>query len=134
MDIKSIIPQREPIIMIDNIINHSEEVTTTSLTILSDNIFVEDGFFQSSGLIEHIAQSSAARMGIQTVEKGIEPLLGYIASIKNMRIERLPKVGEIIATKIIITNQIGNIIVVQGKSKVKDTVIVNCALKIFIEM
>lgn len=134
MDIKSIIPQREPIIMIDNMINHSEEVTTTSLTILSDNIFVEDGFFQSSGLIEHIAQSSAARMGIQTAEKGREPLLGYIASIKNMKIKRLPKVGEIITTKIIITNQIGNIIVAQGKSKVKDAVIVNCELKVFIEM
>jgi len=134
MDIKSIIPQREPIIMIDNIINHSEEVTTTSLIIRSDNIFVEDNLLQPSGLIEHIAQSSAARMGIQTSEKGIEPLLGYIASIKNLKIEILPKVGEIITTKIIITHQIGDIIVVQGESKVKDVVIVTCELKVFIEM
>ena len=58
MNIQSIIPQREPIVMIDNVINHSNEETITTLTILNDNIFVEDDLFQSSGLIEHIAQSS----------------------------------------------------------------------------
>jgi len=134
MNIQSIIPQREPIIMIDNVINHSNEETITTLTILNDNIFVEDDLFQSSGLIEHIAQSSAARMGIQTFELGRKPLLGYIASVKNMKIERLPKVGEIITTKIIITNQIGNIIVVNGTCKVDNIIIANCELKVFIEI
>ena len=60
MDIKSLIPQREPIIMIDKIVSHSDEKTSTSLTIKETNIFVEENIFQSSGLIEHIAQSSAA--------------------------------------------------------------------------
>ena len=133
MDIKSLIPQREPIIMIDKIVSHSDEKTSTSLTIKETNIFVEGNIFQSSGLIEHIAQSSAARMGIQTTEEGKEPLLGYIASIKNMIINRLPKVGENIMTEIIITNQINNIIVVQGESKVDNSVVSSCELKVFIE-
>ena len=133
MDIKSAIPQREPIIMIDKIVNHSDEKTSTSLTIKETNIFVEENIFQSSGLIEHIAQSSAARMGIQTTEKEKTPLLGYIASIKNMMINRLPKVGETILTEIIVTNHIHNIIVVQGESKVDNIVVANCELKVFIE-
>ena len=106
MDIKSLIPQREPIIMIDKIVSHSAKQTSTSLTIKETNIFVEGNIFQSSGLIEHIAQSSAARMGMQITEEGKKPLLGYIASIKNMMINRLPKVEETILTEIIITNQI----------------------------
>ena len=133
MDIKSLIPQREPIIMIDKIISHSNEKTSTSLTIKETNIFVEADIFQSSGLIEHIAQSSAARMGMQTIKKGKKPLLGYIASIKNMMINRLPKVEETILTEIIITNQINNIIVIKGESKVDNIVVSNCELKVFIE-
>ena len=133
MDIKSLIPQREPIIMIDKIVSHSDKKTSTSLTIKETNIFVEKNIFQSSGLIEHIAQSSAARMGMQTIKKGKKPLLGYIASIKNMMINRLPKVGETILTEIIVTNHINNIIVVQGESKVDNIVVSNCELKVFIE-
>ena len=133
MDIKSLIPQREPIIMIDKIISHSNEKTSTSLTIKETNIFVEKSIFQSSGLIEHIAQSSAARMGIQTTDEGEPPLLGYIASIKNMIINRLPKVEETILTEIIITNQINNIIVIKGESKVDNIVVSSCELKVFIE-
>ena len=133
MDIKSLIPQREPIIMIDKIVSHSDEKTSTSLTIKETNIFVEKNIFQSSGLIEHIAQSSAARMGMQTTEEGKKLLLGYIASIKNMMISRLPKVGETILTEIIVTNHINNIIVVQGESNVDNIVVANCELKVFIE-
>ncbi len=133
MDIKSLIPQREPIIMIDKIVSHSDKKTSTSLTITETNIFVEENIFQSSGLIEHIAQSSAARMGIQTTVEVKKPLLGYIASVKNMMINRLPKVGETILTEIIITNQINNIIVLKGESKVKNIVVSSCELKVFIE-
>ncbi len=133
MDIKLLIPQREPIIMIDKIIGHSNEKTSTSFIIKETNIFVEDGFFRSSGLIEHIAQSSAARMGMETINQGKKPFLGYIASIKNLSINRLPEVGETILTDIIQTNQINNIIVIRGESKIDDIVVSNCELKVFIE-
>ena len=134
MEVKLIIPQREPIIMIDEIVNHSDVKTTTSLTINKTNIFVEENIFQSSGLIENMAQSSAARMGIQTNKEGNKPLLGYIASIKNLMVNRLPEVGEKILTEIIIVNKINNIIVVKAESRVKDTIIANCELKVFIEI
>ena len=133
MDITSLIPQREPMIMIDKIIDHSDEKTVTSLIIRENNIFVEEDFFQSSGLMEHIAQSSAARMGMETIKQGKKPLLGYIASIKNLSINRLPKLGEIILTDIIQTNQINNIIVIIGISKIDDIVVSSCELKVFIE-
>jgi len=134
MDIKAIIPQRDPIIMIDKIVSHSEVKTITSLTVKNTNLFVEKNIFQSSGIIENIAQSSAARMGMQITKEGGKPLLGYIASIKNLTISRLPVVGETIQTEIIITNKINNIIVVKAESRVEDTIIANCELKVFIEI
>ena len=133
MEVKLIIPQREPIIMIDEIVNHSDVKTTTSLTINKTNIFVEENIFQSSGLIENMAQSSAARMGIQTNKEGNKPLLGYIASIKNFMVNRLPEVGEKILTEIIISNKINNIIVIKAEGKVNNIIISSCELKVFIE-
>jgi 3-hydroxyacyl-[acyl-carrier-protein] dehydratase len=133
MDVKLIIPQREPIIMIDEIVNHSDVKTTTSLTINETNVFVEENIFQSSGLIENMAQSSAARMGIQTNKEGNKPLLGYIASIKNLMVNRLPEVGEKILTEIIIANKINNIIVIKAEGKVDNIIISSCELKVFIE-
>ena len=133
MEVKLIIPQREPIIMIDEIVNHSDVKTTTSLTINKTNIFVEENIFQSSGLIENMAQSSAARMGIQTNKEGNKPLLGYIASIKNLMVNRLPEVGEKILTEIIIANKINNIIVIKAEGKVDNIIISSCELKVFIE-
>jgi 3-hydroxyacyl-[acyl-carrier-protein] dehydratase len=133
MEVKLIIPQREPIIMIDEIVNHSDVKTTTSLTINETNIFVEENIFQSSGLIENMAQSSAARMGIQTNKEGNKPLLGYIASIKNLMVNRLPEVGEKILTEIIIVNKINNIIVIKAEGKVDNIIISSCELKVFIE-
>lgn len=133
MEVKLIIPQREPIIMIDEIVNHSDVKTTTSLTINETNIFVEENIFQSSGLIENMAQSSAARMGIQTNKEGNKPLLGYIASIKNLMVNRLPEVGEKILTEIIIANKINNIIVIKAEGKVDNIIISSCELKVFIE-
>ena len=133
MEVKLIIPQREPIIMIDEIVNHSDVKTTTSLTINKTNIFVEENIFQSSGLIENMAQSSAARMGIQTNKEGNKPLLGYIASIKNLMVNRLPEVGEKILTEIIIVNKINNIIVIKAEGKVDNIIISSCDLKVFIE-
>ena len=133
MEVKLIIPQREPIIMIDEIVNHSDVKTTSSLTINETNIFVEENIFQSSGLIENMAQSSAARMGIQTNKEGNKPLLGYIASIKNLIVNRLPEVGEKILTEIIIVNKINNIIVIKAEGKVDNIIISSCELKVFIE-
>ena len=134
MDIKLLIPQREPIIMVDKIISHSQDRTTTSFIIKDDNIFLEKNIFQSSGLIENIAQSAAARMGLQ-ISKGTNksPLIGYIASIKNMIIYRLPEVGEVILTGVRVTNQINNIIVIQGESKVNEMLTSTCELKVFIQ-
>ena len=59
--------------MVDTLIYHDEEKTTTGFLIQKDNIFVEDGVLTEEGIIENMAQSSALRTGwIGTSEKGEE--------------------------------------------------------------
>lgn len=133
IDIKELIPHRDPIIMIDQIISHSEQNTITCFKIIDSNIFVQDNFFQSAGLIENMAQSAAARFGIQNYHQRDEPPLGYIASIKNLIINRCPCVGEKIFTKIINKHQINQLIMIDAEILSSNNIISSCELKVFIE-
>jgi predicted hotdog family 3-hydroxylacyl-ACP dehydratase len=57
--VESLIPQKFPFVMINGISEYSEEHLVSGFTIKDDNIFVHEGIFQASGLIEHQAQSVA---------------------------------------------------------------------------
>ena len=49
--------------MIDRMTRFDWTSNTTELTVREDNLFYEDGRLTSSGLIENIAQTCAARIG-----------------------------------------------------------------------
>ena len=73
-----------------------DEVRTVTETVISpQNIFVDDGQFSASGLIENIAQSCAARIGF--VNKYI---LHVIGAVKNFQVQSLPKAGQTITTTV----------------------------------
>ena len=60
--IEALIPQRDPILMVDELLEASDDAATTSLTVRDDNFFLdEEGKLAETGLIEHIAQSASGR-------------------------------------------------------------------------
>ena len=61
--IKELIPQRAPIMMVDTFYKADETDCETGLTVLSDNIFCENGDLLEPGMIEHVAQSASAHAG-----------------------------------------------------------------------
>ena len=63
IDIHELLPQQEPFVMIGTLTCFDEVRTVTETTIAADNIFVDDGRFSASGLIENVAQTCAARIG-----------------------------------------------------------------------
>lgn len=131
--ITSILPHRTPMVMIDSLVEHSEEKTITLFTIEANNIFVRDGALQESGLIENIAQSAAASSGYYYHQNKLQQPLTYIASINKVRILKLPKVNESIQTEIKLTSNILNINVISGKCFLKDELIAECEMKVLIE-
>ena len=63
-DIKSLIPQREPILLVDALVGVEGDMARTQLTVRRDNSFVgDDGLLAEPGLIEHIVQSASAFAG-----------------------------------------------------------------------
>ncbi len=68
--IKRLIPQRDPIIMVDKPLDVNDDAAVTTLTVRNDNYFIdEDGLLSESGLIEHIAQSASAFAGHFAVQR-----------------------------------------------------------------
>jgi len=131
-NILDLIPQKSPFVMVDKLLNFNDTSTTTSLTIRADNIFVENGLFKEPGLIENIAQTTAARAGYIAKTSNKPVLVGYIGSVNNLEIFSLPQTGDHLETEIIIDNQIFDVTIISGKITCKEEIIAQCRMKIFI--
>src|SRR5690349_15285664 len=100
IDILSLIPQRPPFVMVGALIHYDEKVTRTSFTIREDNILVENGRFTEPGLVENIAQTAAARAGYISISENMPVQVGYIGSVKDLKIYDLPIVNDELETEI----------------------------------
>lgn len=101
IDIHELLPQQEPFVMVGRLIHFDERTTETETEIKADNIFVDDGLFSASGLIENIAQTCAVRIGYVNrfiLKKGIQ--LGFIGAIRNLEVMALPQAGDTITTRV----------------------------------
>ena len=133
-EIKNLIPQREPIIMVDRFFKVEGEVAETGLTITEKNFFVEeDGKIAESGLIEHIAQSASAFAGHKAIAEGLPAPIGYIGEVKKFRCYMRPSVGDELHTTIEMGAEVNGVSLLTGKTMIGDIVAVETQMKIFVE-
>ncbi len=131
IDVLELLPQRPPFVMVDHLTDYSETQSSCCLTIRPDNVFLEKGCLQAAGLIEHIAQTCAARLGYFNcyVQKtGVR--LGFIGEVKDLSILRLPREGEMIETTITVVQEIFDVTLVSADVRVGEEVIASTRLKI----
>src|SRR5580765_547470 len=120
--------------MIDQFIDQpvDEKISRSSLKITEGNIFVENGVFRESGLIENIAQTAAARIGYICKAENKPVPIGYIGAVQNLEILELPKINDQIKTEIAIKNEIFNVTIISGKITCNGKLLAKCEMKIFI--
>ena len=131
IDILELLPQRRPFVMIDKLLYCDLDITRTSFQVAEENIFCDNGRFTESGLIENIAQTCAARIGYINVyidKKTIK--LGYIGAIRNLEIFRLPRIGELLETKIVTIEEVFKMSLVNASISVGEEIIASCEMKI----
>lgn len=107
IDVHNILPQQEPFVMIDKLVHFEMNTSTTETVVKAENIFVDNGRFSASGMMENIAQTCAARIGFYN--KYIlhnEVQIGFIGAISKYVINRLPEVGQMISTKVDILEEV----------------------------
>ncbi|RYJ43758.1 hypothetical protein [Flavobacterium beibuense] len=98
--VESLIPQKAPFVMVDKLLFFEENNIIAGLTIPNDNIFVQEGKFVESGIIEHMAQSVALYTGYQFYLKKEPAPTGYIGSVKDVEVLELPLAGEELVTEV----------------------------------
>ena len=132
IDVLTLLPQRPPFVMIDRLTHFDEAVTTTQLTVRTDNLFTEaDGHLNPCALVENIAQTCAARMGyINRYIYRQRVRLGYIGGIKNLQVLRTPRVGELLTTSVEVLQEVMRLTLVNATVRVGDEVIVTAEMKI----
>ncbi len=137
-DVLSLIPQRTPFVMVDEIVSVNQQETTTKFTVRAGHLFVENNFFTEPGLIENMAQTAAAGMGFNA-QKQLEtsenaaPQIGFIGALKNLQIHALPKVGDTIFTTITVLHEVMNARIAQGIVLLHEKEIARCEFKIFLQ-
>ena len=101
MDIHEVLPQQEPFVMVGALTQFENSLSATQTLIREDNIFVDEGYFSSSGLMENIAQTCAARVGFYNkyiLHKDVQ--VGFIGAVRNFVVHSLPAVGSVIETRV----------------------------------
>ncbi|MBW3518392.1 hypothetical protein [Flavobacterium sp. NKUCC04_CG] len=97
--IEQLIPQRAPIVMVDCLLSFGVSDIEAGLTVMKNQILVQEGYLQEAGVIEHMAQTVALHTGYDFFCKGVAAPVGYIGSIKEIVISRLPQVSEQMISK-----------------------------------
>ncbi len=132
--ILELIPQRAPIVMVDRFLGLDDTgVSTTEFTVQADNLFVDEGLFSECGIIEHIAQSAAARVGFLFRQRAEAVPLGYIGSVNDLCIERLPRIGDTLHTTIRVVQEVSPITLIEAVCRIGEYPVATCRLKIFLE-
>lgn len=131
-EITSVIPHREPFVMIGSLLSVSAEAIESNFTIKADNILSEEGKFSFPGLIENIAQTCAAGFGYLDQQKGSGPKLGFIGAISKLKTFNQALVGETIHTKIETVTSFNNVVLIKGANFVGEKLLMECEMKIVI--
>jgi predicted hotdog family 3-hydroxylacyl-ACP dehydratase len=131
IDVKSLIPQQPPFVMIDRLLHFDSVFTKTFFEIRPDGLFVENGKLLEAGLVENIAQTCAARLGyINTIILKDGVRLGFIGAMKSLVINKLPDVYSTLETTIEVVNEVFNITLVNATTLCNGEVLVTCEMKI----
>jgi 3-hydroxymyristoyl/3-hydroxydecanoyl-(acyl carrier protein) dehydratase len=135
-NILGLIPQRYPMVMIDQIVSINENQAVSQLLIRPDNIFLNRAGLTSAGMMEAMAQTVAARTGYLMKNKDggsdVNIPIGVIGSIKNFRMSFHPSVGSVIVTTVTIEHEVLQASVVKGCVQVNGKLAAEGNLQIFL--
>jgi 3-hydroxyacyl-[acyl-carrier-protein] dehydratase len=133
-EILQFIPQRDPIVMVHELVEASDDHVVTRFHIKPDNDLLSSGFLAEPGLVENIAQTAAVHVGYQCSLKNIPIPIGYIAAVKELKIDGLPAQNTTIITTVKVLNKVLDITVVEGKIEQDGKILCSCEMRIFAKL
>lgn len=134
VDIRLLLPQQPPFVMIDTLVRFAMELSVTETTVRKDNIFVEGDRLSAPGMMENIAQTCAARVGYYNryvLHNAVK--IGFIGAIKNFTVNRTPSVGETIVTSVDILEEIFGMTLARATVSCADEILASAEIKLSVK-
>lgn len=133
-NIKELIPQRDPVMMVDRLVEVKGDRAVTSLTVRAGNYFLDgNDRLAEIGLLEHIAQSASAVAGHWAMAAGAGmPPVGYIGEVRKFNCYFLPKVGDELCTTITVGAEVAGVTLITGETRISNAVAADTQMKIYI--
>jgi predicted hotdog family 3-hydroxylacyl-ACP dehydratase len=127
--VEKLLPQKFPFVMVDTMYSFSETSLVSGLKIQNDNIFFDNDIFLEAGLIEHMAQSVALHTGYDFFLRNENAPTGYIGSIKEIAIKKLPKINDTIQSTVTILQEFAGVTLVNIVTTLNNEEIANGQMK-----
>ncbi|WP_166921487.1 hypothetical protein [Flavobacterium poyangense] len=127
--VEDLLPQKFPFVMVDKMYSFTENSLVSGLHIKNDNIFFDNNTFLEAGLIEHMAQSVALHTGYEFFLRNEKAPTGYIGSIKEIQIKKLPEINDTIQSTVTIIQEFAGITLVEIVTTLNDEEIANGQMK-----
>ena len=127
--ILSLIPHKNPFVMVDKLLYFSEKKIVSGFNIPSENILVNSTNFSAPGLIENMAQTVALHTGYVYYLKQLPAPTGYIGAIKKAEVYKLPTVHQNLVTTVDILHNILGVTLVEVKVVCNEQVIAYSEMK-----
>lgn len=128
--IEQLIPQRPPMVMVDCVTRMDGNFCITEFQVTKDCLFLDGELLSTSGIIENMAQSCAARMGAVNMQRSEAIKIGYIGEIRNCEILSLPEEGDLLTTEVTIEADIFYFTLAHVEVKVGEKIIARSRMKI----
>jgi predicted hotdog family 3-hydroxylacyl-ACP dehydratase len=132
-NIIELIPQRQPMIMIDRLTFSEGNVAGGRLFITASNVLCHEGFLQEAGLIEFIGQTAAAHNGYRCMSEHKTVKQGFLVQIKNLVIQSLPAINTEIHSEITIVDELLDYTIITGRVLQNNSVIAEGELRTLME-
>ena len=129
-----LIPQRPPMVLVDRFEGiDAEGVSTTGYTVVPAGLFVAGGRMSECGIIEHMAQSAAARIGWCCRAEGRPVPMGFIGAVSRLELHDLPRTGAHLRTRLRIVQEIGPLSRAEVRTEADGRPLAEGNLKIYLQ-
>lgn len=128
--ISELIPQQPPFVFVDELTSTDELRSVSTYAITEATLLVENGALTTGGLMENIAQTSAARIGYSSKMGGEAVRVGVIGAVKKLNIVRHPKIGEHLRTEVVETTKFQDMTLLDATIFVEDEVVASAQINV----
>lgn len=132
IDIKNLIPQRPPFVLIDNLLFADKTKAVSSWKIQPTSLFVEHNTLSPSAILENIAQTAAAHLGYinKYYDDNQEVKIGLVGAVSNLEILDTIHVDDILTTEVQILEQIADLKLISAKVTRNNDLLATAEMKI----